>query len=117
MDRVSNDFSKDRQISHTLLVTALANFLKGVESFGLHNTEQYKSSISMPRVRLGIYWPSDFDDVGRDDGGKYRRLFFLCRLFGTLGLWRTYVMDNARERSKSGDGLLSINDRNADRQG
>ena len=64
-----------------------------------------------------MYLISAFADEGRDNGSKYRRLFFFFRLVGALGLWRTYVIDNDRDRSKSGDGLLSINDRNAERQG
>jgi hypothetical protein len=71
----------------------------------------------MPRVILGTYLPSDFADPGRDDGARYRRLFFFCRLVGVFGLWRAYVMDKDKERRRSGEGLLSINDLKADRQG
>lgn len=76
-------------LPHTLLVTALANFLSGAGSRGLHSTEQYSRNISVPRVTLETYLLSDLADVGRDDGVKYRRLFFFCRLVGALGLWRT----------------------------
>jgi hypothetical protein len=61
----------------TLFVTALANFFNGVGSCGLHNTEEYSRSISMPKVTLGRYLLSEFADAGLGDVAKYRRLFFL----------------------------------------
>jgi hypothetical protein len=114
---IKSKSSREKLALHTLLVTALANFLRGAGSCGLHKTEQYSRSISIPRVTLGTCLPSDFADAGRDDGAKYLRLFFFCKPVGDFGLWRAYVIDRAKERSRSGDGLLSINDLNADRQG
>ena len=78
--------SSRKSVQLTLLVTALANFRRGTESCGLHNTEQYSRNISMPRVTLEMYLLSDFADEGRDEGDKYRKLFFFCRLVGAFGL-------------------------------
>lgn len=47
----------------------------------------------------------------------YRRLFFFWRVAGIFGLWSAYVIDKASDRRRSGEGLLSINERNADKQG
>lgn len=62
---------------HTLFVTALANFLNGVGSCGLHNTEEYSRNISMPKVTLERYLLSAFAEAGRGDIATYRRLLFL----------------------------------------
>ena len=60
----------------TLFVTALANFLKGAGSSGLHNMAVYSRSISTPNVTAGTSFSElDLDDPGREDGTK-RRLFF-----------------------------------------